>query len=322
MKRLFFFPLLWLTGFWLASFSVLQAQEITSGKQDLSAINVLLIDGQGTHNWRESTPVLKRTLEETGLFEVTVQTVPDEGLDAFQPDFSAFDVVLLNYCGARWNPKTCENLLSFVAAGGGLVLYHSANTAFPDWPDFQPLLGVTGWGGRAADYGPYRYWDSARGMVQASLPGPTGSLGSRQEFLIQSCAPSHPIMRGLPEKMLHGPDECYANLRGTAINAANVTILAAASPVSLAPPDLPAQTDPQAPLASAENSGRMEVSLAAVTYGKGRVFQILYGSAGKQCRSVAFIVPFLRGTQWAATGTVTIPIPEDVPTEEKSYTRP
>ena len=62
--------------------------------------------------------------------------------------------------------------------------------------------------------------------------------------------------------------------------------------------------------------------LIASGYGKGRVFSIFYGHSGVQCRSVAFIVPFLRGTQWAAAGVVTIPIPEDVPTEEKSYSRP
>ena len=46
MKPFLFFVLL------LAALPVLaQEEEITSGKDDLSAINVLLIDGQGTHNF-------------------------------------------------------------------------------------------------------------------------------------------------------------------------------------------------------------------------------------------------------------------------------
>lgn len=281
--------------------------EITSGKADLSAVNVLLIDGQGTHNWRETTPVLERTLEETGLFDVTVVTTPAEWEDItnFQPDFSSFDVVLLNYCGKKWSDPACKALLQFVAQGKGLVLCHSANFTFADWPEFQPLLGVSAWNGRTETYGPYRYWEPGRGGMQYGISGPTGSVSSMTEYQIHSCAPDHPIMRGIPRQMLHGPDELYAHLRGVPENAPNVQILAATpSP------------------AADGGSGRMEIQLMTVMYGKGRIFQIFYGHAGNQCRSVAFIVPFIRGTQWAATGNVTIPIPEDIPTPEKSYHRP
>lgn len=300
--------LFWGLAFALCSApDLLFAQEITSGKADLSAINVLLIDGQGTHNWRESTPVLKRDLEETGLFDVTVQTSPPEWEDvgAFLPDFSGFDVVVLNYCGALWSPQARQSLLKFIANGGGLVLVHSANLAFPEWREFQQLLCVSGWNGRDESYGPYRYWDEKLGGVHLAKPGPTGTLSQQREYVIQSCDPNHPIMRGLSLKMLHSQDELYANLRGTPQNAGNVTILAAAF------------SDP-----AYDGSGRYEIQLATVAYGKGRVFQILYGNAGRQCRSVAFIVPFIRGTQWAATGNVTIPVPEDIPTEDKSYVRP
>lgn len=303
MKPFLFFVLL------LAALPVLaQEQEITSGKDDLSAINVLLIDGQGTHNWRETTPVLKRTLEETGLFDVTVVTAPAEweNSEDFQLDLTDVDVVLLNYCGKKWSPKACTALLQFISNGGGLVLYHSANATFPDWPEFQPLMGVTGWGGRTSDFGPYRYWNEERhGVVQVNAPGPTGTMGKAEEYVIEVIAPSHPIMKDLSLKMLHGPDELYGNLRGKAENAPNVMVLAAAfsSPES-------------------GGTGHKEPVLAAVLYGKGRVFQILYGHSSGNIRSVAFIVPFIRGTQWAATGKVTIPVPEDIPTEEKSYTRP
>ncbi|MBP3695374.1 MAG: ThuA domain-containing protein [Thermoguttaceae bacterium] len=288
-------------------YAQIDPMEITSGKADLSAINVLLIDGRGTHNWRETTPVLERTLEETGLFDVTVATAPEEWEDirSFQPDFSQTDVVLLNYCGEKWSDSACDALLRFVAQGGGLVLCHSANFTFPDWPEFQPLLGVSGWNGRTSAYGPYRYWEPGRGGMQYGVEGPAGSVSKMFEYQIHSCEPNHPIMRGLPLRMLHGPDELYAHLRGVPSNAPNVRILAATPS--------PAEDG---------GSGRMEIQLMTVTYGQGRIFQIFYGHAGNQCRSVAFIVPFLRGTQWAATGTVTIPIPEDIPTPEKSYHRP
>ncbi len=286
----------------------LYAQEITSGKADLSAINVLLIDGQGTHNWRETTPVLERTLEETGLFDVTVTTTPPEweSVTEFAPNFADYDVILLNYGGALWSETTQAALLQYVADGGGLVLYHSANHAFPEWKEFQNLLAVTAWGGRNADFGPYRYWEpQMRSAVQLAVDGPTGSAQNHVEYVIQSCMPTHPIMRGVSEKMLHGPDELYAHLRGPVGNAQKIALLAVAHSDS-----------------ETGGSGRWEAVLATTNYGKGRVFQILYGHSGSQCRSVAFIVPFLRGTQWAATGVVTIPVPEDIPTEDKSYIRP
>lgn len=287
------------------------SQEITSGKPDGSVINVLLIDGRNSHNWRETTPVLERDLEETGLFDVTVATTPEEGEDmsAFQPDFSAYDVILMNYCGARWNPDVEEKFLKFVADGGGLVVYHSASNAFPDWPEFNTMLVTSGWGRRSASFGPYLYWEEGRGAMALAAAGPTGSHGNPTEYQIQNCAPTHPVMRGLPAKMLHSQDELFSNMRSQRIlknfELQSVVILAAAYS---APED--------------KGSGRMEPQLLAAGYGKGRVFQILYGHSGPQCRSVAFIVPFLRGTQWAATGTVTIPIPEDIPSEDKSYIRP
>jgi hypothetical protein len=36
---------------------------------------------------------------------------------------------------------------------------------------------------------------------------------------------------------------------------------------------------------------------------------------------VGFITTLLRGTEWAATGKVTVDVPEDFPTAEKSSSR-
>src|SRR5579871_1577689 len=57
-------------------------------------IKVMLLDGESGgayHAWKITTPVLKKELEETGLFQVEVVTAPAQGADfsAFKPDFSA-----------------------------------------------------------------------------------------------------------------------------------------------------------------------------------------------------------------------------------------
>src|SRR5688500_19548666 len=45
----------------------------------------------------------------------------------------------------------------FVEGGGGLVVIHGADNAFPHWPAFNEMIGVGGWGGRTEKSGPLWY---------------------------------------------------------------------------------------------------------------------------------------------------------------------
>src|SRR5690242_3259831 len=73
-------------------------------------VRVVIIDGQNNHNWRATTPFMKKALEDSGRFAVSVSTTPQpggkapEGKDAvtFPPDLDRYDVVLSNYNGAPW----------------------------------------------------------------------------------------------------------------------------------------------------------------------------------------------------------------------------
>ena len=65
-----------------------------------------------------------------------------------------------------------------------------------------------------------------------------------------------------------------------------------------------------------------------VVYGKGRVFHDTLGHVGATQKepivgmnSVDYIVLLQRGTEWAATGSVTIPVPKDFPTADKTSIR-
>ena len=63
------------------------------GLDSADPIRVMILDGEsaGTyHKWQIVTPVLKKQLDETGLFQVDVVTAPPAGGDfsAFKPDFS------------------------------------------------------------------------------------------------------------------------------------------------------------------------------------------------------------------------------------------
>src|SRR5580698_1655824 len=61
-------------------------------------IQVMLLDGESGgpyHAWQVTTPVLKKELEETGLFQVDVVTAPASGGDfsVFHPDFTKYQVI-------------------------------------------------------------------------------------------------------------------------------------------------------------------------------------------------------------------------------------
>ena len=93
----------------------------------------LIVDGQNLHDWKATTPVLKRLLEETGLFAVDVATSPPKGHDMsrFQPNFAAYNLVVCNYQGDSWPEATRRALVEYVQTGGGLVVYHFACAPFP-----------------------------------------------------------------------------------------------------------------------------------------------------------------------------------------------
>jgi len=105
----------------------------------------------------------------------------------------------------------------------------------------------------------------------------------------------------MPKHWLTTRDECYAKLRGP---AENMTILATGKDMSGKAP-----TD------------RHEPMLMVLEYGKGRIFHTTLGHDDYSIENVGFIVSFIRGTQWAATGEVTTPIPDDFPTAEKASSR-
>ncbi|MBV5315860.1 MAG: hypothetical protein JZU47_21355, partial [Prolixibacteraceae bacterium] len=61
--------------------------------------------------------------------------------------------------------------------------------------------------------------------------------------------------------------------------------------------------------------------LMVLTYGKGRIFHTTLGHDDYSCEGVGFITSFIRGVQWAATGKVTIPVPDDFPSADESPSR-
>jgi type 1 glutamine amidotransferase len=57
--------------------------------------------------------------------------------------------------------------------------------------------------------------------------------------------------------------------------------------------------------------------LMAIRYGQGRVFHTALGHNEDSMRDVGFVVTLDRGTEWAATGSVTQKVPENFPNADK-----
>jgi type 1 glutamine amidotransferase len=292
-------------------------------------LKALIVDGQNNHAvWPKSTIMMKQYLEETGLFEVDIvrsqytwkadrekdflplayvgetENLEKPKMDPkFGPKFKKYDVVISNFGwqAADWPSKTQKAFEKYMKSGGGFVSVHAADNSFPTWEAYNKMIGLGGWGDRNEENGPYVYYNNDGQLIRDNSKGNAGAHGPQHQIPITVRIDDHPITKGMPTNWVTSKDECYAKLRGP---AENMTILATGKDMSGKAP-----TD------------RHEPMLMVLDYGKGRVFHTTLGHDDYSIESVGFIISFLRGTEWAATGKVSIPIPEDFPTADRSNSR-
>jgi len=268
-------------------------------------IRVMILDGQSGgsyHDWPRVTAALNEQLEETGLFQVDIVTSPESDGDFsdFDPEFADYQAVVWNYDAPSWPENLMESLEQYMRDGGGLVIVHAADNAFPDWVAFNQMIGIGGWRGRNENAGPLWYYKDGE-LVSDSSPGNAGSHGSRIPFQVEARDGGHPINQGLPTLWMHAADELYANMRGP---GQNLHVLDTA------------YSDPDN-----RGTGRQEPVLMVLSYEKGRIFHTILGHDVAALSCVGFITTFQRGTEWAATGSVTQDVPADFPTADTVSTR-
>ena len=260
-------------------------------------IKVLLVDGQNNHDWKRCSPVMIDTLQATGRFEIERAIVTKEEIADFNPDFVKYQVILSNYNGEPWLEETQRSFVQYIKGGGNLVVVHAADNSFPEWKEFNEMIGLGGWKGRNEKDGPYVYWEDGK-IVRDNSKGRGGSHGRPWEYKVVVRDREHPITRGLPSEFLMVKEELYDRLRGP---AKNMTVLATAF--------------------AKGGSERHEPVLMTIKYGKGRVFHTVMGHSHTSMGGVAFQETLIRGTEWAATGKVTFaPVTaEDLPADRAAY---
>jgi len=327
--------------------SVLTALAAVASAAD--PIKVLIIDGRNNHDWVRTTESCKATLEATGRFKVDVSTAPaafakpqpakpkagdaegkkayDEAFkawkkeesdfnkahagdwDKWSPKFSAYAVIVNNYNGPEWGAAMKDAFTDFVVKGGGLVNVHAANNSFTGWDNFNEMI-CCGW--RGATFGQRIAVNDATGKAVAvaeadekiKTKGFGSGHGPKHAFTLKARDAAHPLMQGIPTEWLHASDELYHRMRGS-----------------------PDHMEVLESSFSSEKFGGTEMHEPMVwwaKFGEGRVVTTSMGHLWAGDKSfdalhcVGFQTILARSTEWAATGKVTIALPEGFPTKDQT----
>ena len=264
----------------LLAFTLTCASSVFAAERKLSAV---IVDGVNNHDWAAGTAAIQTILEGTGRFTVDVATFPK------LPDFARYDVVINNFngghtaTGTRWPAEAERALETYLRNGGGLVVFHAANNAFLEWPEYNSMIGL-GWRdpsfGAGIAIGP-----NGRLIAIPKGEGLPPGHGPRHDFDVFVLAKDHPITRGLPAHWLHPSEQLTHGQHGP---AEGLTILT---------------------YAFSEVSRQGEPMDWVREYGKGRIYTTMLGHTWKNepnpnLDDVNFQALLARGTEWAANGKI------------------
>jgi len=245
---------------------VLAAMALASGETaPQPKIQALIITGQNGHDWRATTPVLRKILEDTGRFEVRVT---EEFRGAGPETLAPYDVVILNYYDKnapdlRWGQRPEQALLDYVKSGKGVVVYHFSTAAFNGWAEYEKLSGGN-WRPKNGHHSP------------------------KHDFNVDIKDADHAITRGL-KSFRHTNDELYANLKWQPAGTYHV--------LATSWDDHKLYNNAKQPT---PGDGLDHPILWTVDYGKGRVFVTALGHDAEAMKSEGFVTTFARGAVWAA----------------------
>jgi len=140
-------------------------------------LSAVIIDGVNNHDWAAGTRAIQAILEGSGRFTVDVSTYPK------LPDFSRYDVVINNFngghteAGTRWPAEAERAMEAYLRGGGGMVVFHAANNAFLQWPEYNRMIGL-GWRDKSFGVGlaigpnPHRHHSERRRTGARAWPPP------------------------------------------------------------------------------------------------------------------------------------------------------
>ncbi|KQV92643.1 ThuA domain-containing protein [Pelomonas sp. Root1237] len=273
-------------------------------------IRVLIIEGISNHDWPRRLELVREILARDGAFEVDVSITPPDASDPaawarWRPDFTRYDVVLSGYnnLGGKpgWPAEVQRAFEAFVRGGGGFYVYHEANNAFAEWPQYNEMIGL-GWRDKHFGSALLVREDETLQTVPAG-DGDDTWHGDRTDTLVHQRG-QHPIHAGLPRSWRAADMEVYRYARGP---ARNVDVIA---------------------YAHDGVDGRQFPVEWTVRYGRGRVFVSAYGhvwfghgaSPGMRCAAFQSVMP--RALKWLAGRNPDTQLPADFPGPDATSLRP
>ena len=261
-------------------------------------LQVLIISGRNSyeHDWTGVNNMLRTLMQDSKRFDVRVIEDFDQGT---LETLKKYDVVLLNY-SSRWNYADKEQkvwsdsafdaLYRYVREGGGLVAYHSSFTWGRDIPEYKRLVGAA----------------MEPGTSRRAPPG---------AFPVRLVNRDHPVTRGMREFIWTYNDDMYTNMSFAPEVKINVLATAHDSAAAYDPrltgPKYPAAAYTPEKLKATQGLDADHPQVWTADYGKGRVFSITLGHDEVSLHFQPLQTLILRGTEWAATGEVTLPVLEE-----------
>ena len=153
-------------------------------------LQVLIITGQNGHDWKGTTPVLRKELEDTGRFEVRINSeIRGAGPETFSALRCRGCELLRTRAGATSLGRSRRQRPGrLVRSGKGLVIYHFSLAAFNGWTEYEKMSA-----------GNWR-------------PG-HGHHSARHDFSVDIKDADHPVLAGMKTPLPVLNEELYSNLK-------------------------------------------------------------------------------------------------------------
>ena len=263
----------------------------------MEKLNILLVGGLITveHQGRLITARLRELLEATGRFNV----VYTEELRNIGPDYlEPYDALFIDYDGKffptessrRFGEKTEAAIFDFVAKGKGIVFYHSSVWVDAHWPDeWRKLLG-----GHCS-------------MSEAGRRCP------KDDLFVEVTDPDDPITKDIDAKWMNVFDDLFSPV--IIHPEARMHVLCSIYDdvefyrLPWWPPKHHPVDIPDGKLENLPGINQYTPVIWKNLYGEGRVFVTTIGHWEALDR-FNFITMLVRGTEWAASGEVTLGKPD------------
>jgi type 1 glutamine amidotransferase len=151
-------------------------------------LRALILSGRNNHNWKATTPVLHKTLEDSKRFVADVLEDPSKMTAEM---LAKCDVVVSNWCSfpkaeeRAWGETAEKAFVDFVKGGKGAAFFHAGTSSFHNWPEYMKLAG--GVWGKATHHGP-----------------------NRQPIRVWACDANHPVAFGVRD--FDAADELWCSI--------------------------------------------------------------------------------------------------------------